>query len=154
MLITNPNQCFYRHAFPALPNDVEDYARLEEMFNSGEYPTIGELQGRFPRACSRIDEWTVDGIRRYWWRGHQELIDSQEAEYEHSSYEGRRKCKVRKGAVIGLPNGCAEVLIAGERATERFLVPRYLQIKGGGLVTVHLTHIIETIDKSDWYKIK
>lgn len=154
---SDANRYFFKNAFPALTSDkigAERYKELEDMFNSGESPSKKELYELFPHACNRVEEWTVEGIRRYWWRGHQELINAGKEEYEGAPSQFKIQCSVRPGVVTSAGKVTYEVQVRGGDK-ERVLVPDYLtNLKEGEHVTVHLRRASEKITLSDYDKIE
>ncbi len=155
----DPTKLCFMYAFPATsPEDLgkERYLELEEMFNLGNYPSKEELQQLVPHACNRVEEWTVEGVRRYWWWGHQKLIASGREEYEHAPLQFKKQCSVRPGIIQAVSQeGVYEFQMRGEKTPEKVLIPRYLSnLIVGSHATVHLRRAVELITLEDYKKIK
>ena len=143
---------FFIYAFPALsPESVanhSDYEELMRMFHKGDSPSKDELSILFPHAFRRVRDWSIEGIREYWWVGHTKLMEEVLDEYRGAF---KIQCKVKPASIVSLASEFSDVIFKREEVSQKVFVPDYLSdLSQGNYVTVRLRWMVEKISRKQY----
>ncbi len=154
-----PEGYFFIYAFPAITHCAgkitpEEFSSLESQAVLGKGPSLERLRRLFPNAFNRIEHltgkieaYTIEDYRSYWWIEHNRIIDHREKGYEQVQEEEAELCKVQFPIVKGL-NGRVVTITYPTGPERKGLNYRNLPLQPGQRVSIHKGHIVEMILES------
>jgi hydrogenase maturation factor len=94
----------------------------------------------------KVDEWSIEAIREYFWEKHDDVIEAGEGYYGDAPKALCDLCRVEPAEVVRKGGNWAVVKFANNRKRSVLseLVPK---LKTGDRVIVHYGYIVEKLDK-------
>ena len=137
-------RCFFEYAFPVIrycghgdftENEISNF---EKILIFGEAPSRQKLEELFPNAVKHLKSWSLENVRDYWLRKHNEIVRDNPL------------CKVYLVEVSDvLPPKSKEVCIVKIGKNMGIEAGSYINLKVGDKVTIHAFQVAEKLSKRD-----
>jgi hypothetical protein len=152
---------FLKYAFPCAFITLQrgkitkrEYDFLWKCAVKGKPVSRETLERVFAAASRRIREmslrkkmqpWSLEALREYYWRRHNEIIDKRLESYKFAPLVLRELCKVMPARVLMLKRKVAVVKFEGSGKTRAVMTDLVGKLKKGDRVMVHYGYAVERL---------
>ena len=156
---TNPEQYFFRYAFPCAHLKLErgdinqdQYTALEQRYLKDNPPSKEELEKVFAPGFVFIKQlaqqrgknyWEVDILKEYWENEHNNIINRGEGNYKEFPESLKDLCRIHTAEIINIID--QTLIVKYENKTRAIHNVFFPEIKFGDKVKIHYAYAVEKV---------